>query len=135
MESLKNHPLFELQIVVTGMHLSPEFGLTYKDIESDGFVIDKKVEMLISADTSSAITKSIGVGLINFADIFKELNPHLIIILGDRYEMLPPAIAALLLKIPIAHIHGGTTEGALDESIRHSITKMSWIHLLQPTIF
>jgi GDP/UDP-N,N'-diacetylbacillosamine 2-epimerase (hydrolysing) len=118
-----------LQICVTGMHLSPEFGLTYKDIESSGFMINEKVEMLISSDTNIAITQSIGIGTIGMAGALSRLNPDIIVILGDRYEMLSVAIAALNLKIPIAHCHGGeTSEGVVDEAIRHSITKMSHIH-------
>ncbi|EQA54179.1 UDP-N-acetylglucosamine 2-epimerase [Leptospira kmetyi] len=119
----------ELQIVATGMHLSPEFGLTYREIEADGFKIDKKVEMLLSADTSVAVSKSIGLGTIGFADVWEDLNPDLIVVLGDRFEIFSAVSAAMIAKIPVAHIHGGEiTEGAFDESIRHSITKMSQIH-------
>jgi GDP/UDP-N,N'-diacetylbacillosamine 2-epimerase (hydrolysing) len=121
----------QLQIIATGMHLSPEFGLTYKEIIKDGFCIDKKVEMLLSGDTPSDISKSTGLGLIGFANAFDDLNPDLIILLGDRFEILAASIAATFARIPIAHIHGGeTTEGAFDESIRHSITKMSWWHFV-----
>ncbi|MHC1759648.1 MAG: UDP-N-acetylglucosamine 2-epimerase [Negativicutes bacterium] len=120
-----------LQIVVTGMHLSPEFGLTYKVIESDGFVIDDKVEMLLSSDTTIGITKSIGLGVIGFADTFEWLKPDVLILLGDRFEILAAAQAALIARIPVAHIAGGdVTEGAFDESIRHSITKMSHLHFV-----
>lgn len=119
----------ELQVVACAMHLSPEFGLTYKQIEADGFTIDAKVEMLLSADTATAITKSIGLGCIGFADAFDRLAPDLIVMLGDRYEILAAAQAALVAQIPVAHIHGGEgTEGAIDEAIRHSITKMSHLH-------
>lgn len=129
MKKIQAEPSFELQIIATGMHLSPEFGLTYKEIEKNGFVIDKKVEMLLSSDTENAITKSIGLATIGFADALQDLKPDLLIVLGDRYEILAAAITALIYKIPIAHIHGGeTTEGAFDEAIRHSITKMSHIH-------
>jgi GDP/UDP-N,N'-diacetylbacillosamine 2-epimerase (hydrolysing) len=118
-----------LQLIVTGMHLSPEFGLTYKKIEEDGFVINKKIEMLLSSDTPVGISKSMGVGLMGFADAFEELAPDIVVILGDRFELLAAASAALIARLPIAHIHGGeTTEGAFDEAIRHSITKMSHIH-------
>ncbi len=118
----------ELQIIVTGMHLSPEFGLTYKDIEKD-FIINKKIEMLLSSDTSIGISKSMGLAQISFAENFEELKPDLIILLGDRYEIFSAASAAMISNIPIAHLHGGeTTEGAFDESIRHSITKMSHLH-------
>lgn len=118
-----------LQLVVTGMHLSHEFGLTYRHIESDGFKIDAKVEMLLSSDTAVGIAKSVGLGVIGFADTFDRLQPDIIVVLGDRFEMLAAATAAMLLKIPISHIHGGElSTGALDDSIRHSITKMSHLH-------
>ena len=119
----------ELQLVVTGMHLSPEFGLTYRQIEEDGFTILKKVEMLISSDTPSAIAKSMGLGMVGFADVYELLNPDVVLMLGDRFELLAAASAALVARIPIAHIHGGeSTEGAFDEAIRHSITKMAHLH-------
>lgn len=119
----------ELQLVVTGMHLSTEFGLTYQEIEEDGYSITAKIEMLLSSDTAVGVTKSMGVALIGFADYFEVHKPDIIIILGDRYEMLMAASAAMIAKIPIAHIHGGElTEGAIDEAIRHSITKMSCLH-------
>jgi GDP/UDP-N,N'-diacetylbacillosamine 2-epimerase (hydrolysing) len=119
----------ELKIIATGMHLSPEFGLTYKQIESDGFLIDRKVEMLLSSDTSTAIIKSIGLGMIGFADAYKELEPDLLLVLGDRFEIFSAVSAAMIAQIPVAHLHGGeTTEGAFDEAFRHSITKMSHIH-------
>ena len=131
MKYIENDPNLELQIIATGMHLSSEYGLTYKEIEKDGFTIDCKIEMLLSADTPSAISKSTGIGLIGFGDAFNELNPDIILVLGDRYEALACSIAALYAKIPIAHIHGGeTTAGAFDEAIRHSITKMSWWHFV-----
>lgn len=121
----------ELQIVATGMHLSPEFGSTYKEIEEAGFQIDSKVEMLLGADTASAITKSMGLGLIGFADAYTRLAPDVVVVLGDRFEILAAATAALFARIPIAHLHGGeTTEGAFDEAIRHSITKMSHLHFV-----
>lgn len=120
-----------LQIVVTGMHLSPEFGLTYQVIEVDGFFIDAKVEMLLSSDTPVGIAKSIGLGVIGFAEAFDRLQPDLLVVLGDRFEMLAAAQAALIAKIPLAHIAGGdVTEGAFDESIRHSITKMAHLHFV-----
>ena len=136
MDGINKSPVLDLQIIATGMHLSPEFGLTYRDIEKDGFCIDKKVEMVLSADTSSAITKSTGLGMIGFADALSELEPDLVIILGDRYELLAVAFAALLALIPIAHISGGeTTEGAFDEAIRHSITKVAWWHFVAAEAF
>lgn len=119
----------KLQLVVTGMHLSPEFGLTYKEIKQDGFEIIEKNEMLLSSDTPNGITKSIGLGIIGFADIFTRLMPDIVVILGDRYEVLAAATAAMVHRIPIAHIHGGElTLGAVDDAIRHSITKMSVLH-------
>lgn len=119
----------ELKLVVTGMHLSPEFGLTYKEIEEDGYQIDQKIEMLLSSDTPAGITKSMGVTLMGFADYFFTNKPDIVIILGDRYEMLMVAAAAMMARIPIAHLYGGEkTEGAVDEAIRHSITKMSQLH-------
>ena len=131
MKSINNHNEFELQTLVTGMHLSPEFGLTYKNIKEDGFKINRKIEILLSSDNPASISKSVALGLISFADSFNELKPNLIIILGDRFEALSAAIAASFAKIPILHIHGGeVTVGAFDESIRHSITKMSWWHFV-----
>ena len=129
MLELKNSSKIEMQLVVTGMHLSPEFGLTYQRIEEDGFSINKKVEMILSSDTNQGITKSIGLGVIGFADVFEELKPDLVLVLGDRYEILAATTAAMIAKIPVAHCHGGeATEGLIDEPIRHSITKMSHIH-------
>lgn len=131
MKLINNHNEFELQTLVTGMHLSPEFGLTYKNIKVDGFKINRKIEILLSSDNPASISKSVALGLISFADSFNELKPNLIIILGDRFEALSAAIAASFAKIPILHIHGGeVTVGAFDESIRHSITKMSWWHFV-----
>ncbi|MDO5571748.1 MAG: UDP-N-acetylglucosamine 2-epimerase [Bacteroidales bacterium] len=119
----------ELQIIATNMHLSPEFGLTYKEIESDGFFINKKVEMLLSSDTANGTVKSMGLEAIGIADALEELLPDLIVILGDRYEMLVAAQCALIYKIPVAHLYGGeTTEGAYDDAIRHAITKLSHLH-------
>ena len=129
MRQVDKSKYFELQTIATGMHLSPEFGLTINEIKKDGFKISKKVEMIISADTETSISKSIGLGLVSFTDVLNDLKPDIIILLGDRYEIFSASIAALMLKIPIAHIHGGeTTEGAFDEAIRHSITKMSSFH-------
>ena len=131
MDGINKSTKLDLQIVVTGMHLSPEFGLTYQEIKNDGFKIDKKIEMLLSADTPSSISKSTGLGLIGFADVFYELNPDIVIVLGDRYEILAASLSAMFGNIPIAHIHGGeATEGVIDESIRHSITKMSHLHFV-----
>lgn len=131
MQTIKDDPDLTLQIIATGMHLSPEFGFTYKVIEEDGFQIDRKVEMLISSDTSVGIAKSMGLGLIGFADALNELNPDLIVVLGDRFEIFAAVSAALVARIPVAHLHGGeTTEGAFDESLRHSVTKMSHLHFV-----
>jgi UDP-hydrolysing UDP-N-acetyl-D-glucosamine 2-epimerase len=131
MKKIQQDEQFQLQLLVTGMHLSPEFGLTYKAIEEDGFIIDGKVEMLLSSDTPIGIAKSMGLAAIGFADQFARLNPDLLIILGDRFELLSAAQTALVFRIPIAHLCGGdTTEGAFDESIRHSITKMSHLHFV-----
>jgi GDP/UDP-N,N'-diacetylbacillosamine 2-epimerase (hydrolysing) len=120
----------ELQIIVTGMHLSPEFGLTYKEIEKE-FKIDKKIEILLSSDTSISISKSIGLANISFAEAYEELDPDIVVVLGDRYEILAATISAMIANIPIVHIHGGEiTQGAFDDAIRHSITKMSHIHFV-----
>jgi len=119
----------ELQLIATCMHLSHEFGLTYREIEADGFKIDRKIEMLLSSDTAVGITKSMGLAHIGFADALAELKPDLIVLLGDRFETLCAASSACVGRIPIAHIHGGeTTEGVIDEAFRHAITKMSHLH-------
>jgi UDP-hydrolysing UDP-N-acetyl-D-glucosamine 2-epimerase len=129
MAAIKNDPDLQLQLIATNMHLSPEFGLTYKEIERDGFQIDKKVEMLLSADTACATTKSVGLATIGFADAYEDLKPDMLMVLGDRYEMLAAVTAALFYKIPVIHLYGGEiTEGAYDDSIRHAITKMSHLH-------
>lgn len=136
MRALQVEPDVDLQIVVTGMHLSPEFGLTYREIEEAGFTIRSKVEMLLDADTASAVTKSVGVGLICFSDAYAEIAPDLVLLLGDRFEIFSAAAAAMFARIPIAHIHGGeTTEGAFDEAIRHSVTKMSHLHFVATTAY
>ncbi len=129
MEKIKQDNELELQIVASGMHLSPEFGLTYKEIEKDGFKIDKKIEMLLSSDTDVGVAKSIGLGVIGFADTLEELRPDITVILGDRFEALAFAIASYTLRIPIGHLYGGeATFGSIDEGIRHSITKLSYLH-------
>lgn len=128
-KSLQEDENVDLSICVTGMHLSPEFGLTYKKIIEDGFHINEKVETLLSSDTSVGIAKSIGLGVISFSEVFERLQPDLIVVLGDRFEIFAACSAAMVSKIPIAHCHGGeATEGLIDEAIRHSITKMSQIH-------
>lgn len=129
MTEIKNVNTFRLQIIATCMHLSPEFGLTYKQIESDGFFINKKVEMLLSSDTPESTCKSIGLGMICFSDAYLALKPDLVILLGDRFEIFAAATAAFVCRIPVAHIHGGeVTEGAIDDAFRHCISKMSHIH-------
>src|SRR5690554_517739 len=129
MEVINKSDKLTLQLLVTGAHLSPEFGLTYKVIEEDGFQINEKVEMLLSSDTATSIVKSMGVGMIAFADALKRLKPDAVVILGDRYEMLAAASAASVFKIPIIHLHGGEiTEGAYDDAFRHAITKLSHLH-------
>ena len=131
MEGISQSPELELQLVATGMHLSPEFGMTLDAIEADGFPIDRKVEMLLSSDTAVGVTKSMGLGMIGFADALAELKPDLMLVLGDRYEIFAAAASAMIARIPIAHLHGGeTTEGAFDEAIRHSITKMAHLHFV-----
>jgi GDP/UDP-N,N'-diacetylbacillosamine 2-epimerase (hydrolysing) len=129
MQEINKDNDLELYLIVSGMHLSPEFGMTYKEIEGDGFQINAKVEMLLSSDSPAGISKSIGLGVIGFADEFQRADLDMLILLGDRYEALSAAICALVMRIPIAHLHGGElTEGAIDEGIRHSITKMSYLH-------
>lgn len=131
MKEIQDDKILELQIIVTGTHLSPEFGLTYREIEKGGFSIDEKVEMLLSSDTLVGVTKAMGLALIGFADAFQRLSPDIVVLLGDRYEILAAAEAALVANIPIAHIHGGEiTEGAIDDSIRHAITKMAHLHFV-----
>lgn len=130
-KEIENHPELILQLVVTGMHLSPEFGLTVKNIEKDGFKITRKVEMLMSSDTAVGISKSMGVGIISFADLLAECKPDIMLVVGDRFEVFSAVSAAMTARIPVAHCHGGEiTEGAIDESIRHAITKMSHLHFV-----
>lgn len=131
MEGIRETPGLELQLIATGMHLSPEFGLTYREIESDGFRIDRKVEMLLGSDSATALAKSMGLGMIGFADALQQLQPDLVLVLGDRFEIFSAVAAAMVARIPVAHLHGGeTTEGVFDEAIRHSITKMSHLHFV-----
>lgn len=128
LKEIESDSELELQLIVTGMHLSPEFGLTYQTIEKE-FNINKKIEMLLSSDTSIGISKSMGLALISFSEAYEELQPDIVVVLGDRYEIFSAVSAAMIARIPIAHLHGGeTTEGAFDEAIRHSITKMSHLH-------
>jgi UDP-N-acetylglucosamine 2-epimerase (non-hydrolysing)/GDP/UDP-N,N'-diacetylbacillosamine 2-epimerase (hydrolysing) len=131
MKEIDADPALSLQVVVTGMHLSPEFGLSYREVEADGFAIDARVEMLVSSDTAIGVGKSIGLGVSGFADVLDRLRPDVLLVLGDRFEILAAVQAALVARIPVAHIAGGdTTEGAFDESIRHAITKMAHLHFV-----
>ena len=131
MQGIKDEPELILQIIATGMHLSPEFGLTYREIEKDGFNIGRKVEMLTSSDTPVGLAKSMGLGLIGFADALDEFHPDIIVVLGDRFEIFAAVAAALVARIAVADLHGGEkTEGAYDEALRHSITKMSQLHFV-----
>ena len=131
MTGIRDSELLKLQLVVTGAHLSPEFGLTYREIEADGFTIDRKVEMLLSSDTAVGVSKSVGLAITGLAEAFDELRPDIVLLLGDRYEMWAAGAAATLARIPIAHIHGGeSTEGAIDEAIRHGLTKMAHLHFV-----
>lgn len=129
MRRIRDDAQCELQLIVTGTHLSPEFGSTYQSIEADGFRIDRKVEMLLSSGSAVGIAKSVGLGIIGFADAVDELRPDLIVVLGDRFEILAAVTAVLFTRIPVLHLHGGeVTEGAVDESMRHAISKLSHVH-------
>jgi GDP/UDP-N,N'-diacetylbacillosamine 2-epimerase (hydrolysing) len=131
MEAIRDSTKLELQLIVTGMHLSPEFGLTYREIESHGFTIDRKIEMLLSSDTPVGTAKATGLGTIGMADAIDQLAPDLMVVLGDRFEVFAAVTASLFAKVPVAHIHGGeTTLGAFDEGMRHAITKMSHLHFV-----
>lgn len=129
LDELRSDPAIRLQLLVTGSHLSPEFGLTYQEIESDGYAIDEKVEVVMSSDSPVGICKSMGLGLISYSEAYSRLKPDLIVVLGDRYEIFSAVSAAHISRIPVAHLHGGeVTEGASDDALRHSITKMSYLH-------
>jgi len=129
MRAVAGSSVLDLRVIATGTHLSPEFGLTYRAVEADGFPIDARVETLLSSDTGVGIAKSIGLGVIGFADAFDRLSPDLVLVLGDRFETLAAAQAALVARLPLAHVHGGdVTEGAYDEAIRHAVTKMAHLH-------
>lgn len=128
-QGIHEDPELELQLIVTGMHLSPEFGLTVKEIEKNGFPIAERVEMLLSSDTETAIATSMGLGMIGFAKAYERLRPDVLVVLGDRFEIHAAVSASIPFRLPVAHIHGGeSTEGSIDEPIRHAITKMSHIH-------
>ena len=134
MKKIQNSEKLELQVVATTMHLSQEFGNTYKQIEQDGFLVDAKVENLLASDSKSAVAKSTGLATMLLSDTFTKLQPDVVLLLGDRFETHAAATTAMLMNIPIAHIHGGEiTEGAVDEQIRHSITKMSYLHFASTT--
>jgi len=136
LEEIRRDRQLVAQLVVTGMHLSSEFGLTYREIEKDGFFIDAKVKMPLASDSAVGISKSIGIGLMCFARVYERLRPDIVVLLGDRFELLGPSIAAMVGKIPLAHINGGeVTEGAFDDAIRHSITKMSHLHFTSANIY
>ncbi|MCR4308127.1 MAG: UDP-N-acetylglucosamine 2-epimerase [Candidatus Berkelbacteria bacterium] len=131
MQGIKDAPDLTLQIIATGMHLAPQYGETWREIEADGFTIDRKVDMSLSANTPIGITKSMGQCMIGFADALFDLQPDILVVLGDRFEILSVVSSALVALIPVAHLHGGeTTEGAIDEAIRHAITKMSHLHFV-----
>jgi UDP-N-acetylglucosamine 2-epimerase (non-hydrolysing)/GDP/UDP-N,N'-diacetylbacillosamine 2-epimerase (hydrolysing) len=135
-KKIESSQKLQLQLVVTTMHLSSEFGLTYRQIEEDGFIIDEKIENLLCADTKSSVAKSTGMATLLLSDTFRRLEPDIVLLLGDRYETLAAATTALLMNIPIAHIHGGEiTEGAVDEQIRHAITKMSYLHFTSTEVY
>ncbi|WP_219704226.1 UDP-N-acetylglucosamine 2-epimerase [Marinomonas lutimaris] len=129
LKDIQADPELSLQLLVSGMHLSPEFGETYKQIEKDGFTIDEKIEILLSSDSAVGTAKSMGLGVLGFADALSRLAPDVLIILGDRFEALAAAQTAMILRIPVVHLHGGEiTEGAYDDAIRHAITKLSYLH-------
>lgn len=129
LRDIQSDPDLVLQLLVSGMHLSPEFGETYQQIEKDGFHIDEKIEILLSSDSAVGTAKSIGLGVLGFADAWSRMNPDVLVILGDRFEALAAAQTAMILRIPIVHLHGGEiTEGAYDDAIRHAITKLSYLH-------
>ncbi len=129
LKDIQADPELTLQLLVTGMHLSPEFGLTYQEIEADGFNIDEKIEILLSSGTAIGTAKSMGLGVLGFTEALDRLNPDILVILGDRFEALAAAQTAMILRIPVLHLHGGEiTEGAYDDAIRHAITKLSYLH-------
>lgn len=136
LKEIQAAPKLQLQLIVTGMHLSPQFGLTVTQIEADGFVPDARVEMLLSSDTPVGIAKSMGLGVMGFAEALDRLRPDILVVLGDRFEIFAAAQAAMVARIPIAHIHGGElTEGLIDEAIRHSLTKMSHLHFVATEVY
>jgi len=136
MQDIKDTDSLELITIATGMHLSQQHGNTFQEIEEAGFIINHKVDLLLSSDSPAAITKSIGLGVIGFADALEKIRPDLIVVLGDRFEIFAAVTAALIAGIPVAHLHGGeTTEGAFDEALRHSISKMSHLHFVASQVY
>ena len=128
LKEIESNPNLELKLIVCGMHLCPEFGMTVQEIEKDGFHIEDRFETILASDTGSAMGKSIGLSIIHMAQCFERIKPDVLLILGDRGEMLAGAIAASHMNIPVAHIHGGEVTGTIDESVRHAVTKLSHIH-------
>ena len=128
---LANSAEFDLQLVVTGMHITDKFGETYREIEQDGFFIDFKIDINLSSDSSVGVSKSISLGIHKFSELFDQMQPDILVVLGDRFEIFSAVVAATFANVPIAHIHGGElTEGQIDDSIRHSITKFSHLHFV-----
>ena len=134
MREINSSPNLELQVIVTGMHLSGDFGSTYLEIQEDDFKFSYVVDMLLNSDSPAAIAKSIGIGVMGFADAFVNLQPNYLILLGDRFEVFAAASAAHTMGIPIVHLHGGeVTEGSIDDGYRHGITKLSSLHFTATT--
>jgi GDP/UDP-N,N'-diacetylbacillosamine 2-epimerase (hydrolysing) len=130
-DGIRQSAVLELQLIATGTHLSPEYGMTGEAIRADGFRVDKEIEILLSSDTTVGVTKSMGLAMIGFADVLADLRPDLLLVLGDRYEIFAAAAAATIARVPIAHLHGGeVTAGVVDEPLRHSITKMAHLHFV-----
>jgi UDP-hydrolysing UDP-N-acetyl-D-glucosamine 2-epimerase len=129
LEEIRKSAGLDLRLLVSGMHLSPAHGFTVRGIEEDGFAIAERIEMLLSSDTPQGVSKSMGVGVLGFAQAFERWRPDILMVLGDRFEMHAAALAALPFRIPVAHLSGGElTEGAIDDSLRHSLTKLSHLH-------
>ena len=128
---IQSNPDLQLTLLVTGMHLAPEFGATVRMIEADGFEIGERIEMLLASDTPTGIAKSMGIGVMGFADVFSRFRPDILMVLGDRFETITAPLAALPYKIPVAHLHGGElTGGLIDDALRHAITKLSYLHFV-----
>ncbi|MGA3090314.1 MAG: UDP-N-acetylglucosamine 2-epimerase [Terriglobales bacterium] len=136
LKAIQADSALRLQVIVSGMHLARSFGLTWRDIEAEGIKIDRKVSLRIKGDSSLSNLKSISLGLKGFAEAFTSLKPQIVVLLGDRFELFAPGIAALMLQIPIAHIHGGElSEGAIDDSVRHAITKLAALHFAATEVY